>query len=293
MIRRLGLAVLVAGTALAGLATGTAASTPGCGDFHWIGAAGSGQRDAAGLVTNGGMGGVVYQSFQQLQSELAASGQTITAEAVQYPAAPVPLNGGIGGWMGFMDSVEDGTDATAKQFEAFTERCPTTKVVLAGYSQGAMVIHRNLHDLADDPHVAAALLIADGDRLPLDNTINLGSTAVVPSAGKGVAQEHSFLASAPTSKLPMEIGARTVSVCDVGDPVCDADADTDTDALSPAALAIHTSYAPALSGAHAWGAPLYQLVMSAAPTSTTVPDSTTAPDSTMEPDSTTALATHG
>jgi hypothetical protein len=91
----------------------------------------------------------------------------------------------------------------------------------------------------------------------------------------------------------MEIGARTVSVCDVGDPVCDADADTDTDALSPAALAIHTSYAPALSGAHAWGAPLYQLVMSAAPTSTTVPDSTTEPDSTMVPDSTTALATHG
>jgi cutinase len=287
MIRRLGLAVLVAGTALAGLATGTAAGAPGCGDFHWIGAAGSGQRDAAGLVTNGGMGGVVYQSFQQLQSELAASGQTITAEAVQYPAAPVPLNGGIGGWMGFMDSVKAGTDATAKQFEAFTERCPTTKVVLAGYSQGAMVIHRNLHDLADDPHVAAALLIADGDRLPLDNTINLGSTAVVPSAGKGVAQEHSFLASAPTSKLPLEIGARTVSVCDVGDPVCDADPDADTDALSPAALAIHTSYAPTLSGGHAWGAPLYQLVTSSSPTSTT------APDSTMVPDSTTALATHG
>ena len=145
------------------------------------------------------------------------------------------------------------------------DRCPTTKVVLAGYSQGAMVIHRNLEDLADDPHVAAALLIADGDRLPADTTINLGSTAVVPGAGKGVAQEHSFLASAPTSPLPPEIGARTVSVCDVGDPVCDYDAAVDTDATSPAAIAIHTSYAPAASGAHAWGAPLYSLVTSAAP----------------------------
>ncbi|MDT5334664.1 MAG: hypothetical protein QOD90_169 [Mycobacterium sp.] len=269
MFRRLGLAVLVAGTALAGLATGTAAAASGCGDFHWIGAAGSGQRDAAGLVTNGGMGGVVYQSYLQLRDDLAANGQTITAEAVQYPAAPVPLEGGLGGWMGFMDSVKSGTDATAKQFEAFTERCPDTKVVLAGYSQGAMVIHRNLHDLADDPHVAAALLVADGDRLPADNTINLGSTAVVPSAGKGVAQEHSFLASAPTSKLPLQIGARTVSVCDVGDPVCDANPDADTDALSPAALAIHTSYAPTASGAHAWVTPLYQLVASAVPTSTT------------------------
>ena len=131
-----------------------------------------------------------------------------------------------------------------------------------------MVIHRNLYDLADDPHVAAALLIADGDRLPDDTTINMGSAAAVPGKGLGMAQEHSFLASTNTSKLPAAIGARTVSVCDIGDPVCDYDADqTDT---SPAGIAIHTSYAPAASGSHAWGGPLYNLVASAgpAPTST-------------------------
>ena len=93
----------------------------------------------------------------------------------------------------------------------------------------------------------------------------MGTTAVAPDAGMGVAQEHSFLASAPTSPLPPEIGARTVSVCDLGDPVCDSNPDVEDDALSPAALAIHTSYAPAASGAHAWGAPLYNLVMSSTP----------------------------
>ncbi|MET0698675.1 MAG: cutinase family protein [Mycobacterium sp.] len=266
MIRRLGLSVLLAVMALTGLSTGTAAAAPvACGDYHWIGAAGSGQRDGAGLTANGGMGPVVYQSYQQLRSELAANGQTITAEAVQYPAAPVPLEGGIGGWMDFMDSVDDGTDAAADQFEAFTEQCPDTKVVLAGYSQGAMVIHRNLYDLADDPHVAAALLIADGDRLPADTTINLGTAALAPGIGKGVAQEHSFLADTDTSPLPPVIGARTVSVCDVGDPVCDYVPDTDSDELSPAGIAIHTAYAPATSGVHAWGAPLYGLVLNAAP----------------------------
>jgi hypothetical protein len=273
VIRRLGLSVLLAGMALTGLSTGTAAAAPvSCGDYHWIGAAGSGQRDGAGLAANGGMGAVVYQSYQQLRSDLAANGQTITAEAVQYPAAPVPLEGGIGGWMDFMDSVDDGTDAAAEQFEAFTAQCPDTKVVLAGYSQGAMVIHRNLYDLADDPHVAAALLIADGDRLPVDTTINLGSAALAPGLGKGVAQEHSFLADTDTSPLPPVIGARTVSVCDVGDPVCDYVPDTDSDALSPAGIAIHTAYAPAASGVHAWGAPLYGLVLNAAP----APTSTTA-----------------
>jgi cutinase len=96
----------------------------------------------------------------------------------------------------------------------------------------------------------------------------MGSTAIVPGSGKGVAQEHSFLASTDTSMLPPEIGARTVSVCDVGDPVCDYDPDSTE--VSAADIAIHTSYAPAVSGAHAWGAPLYDLVMSAsaAPTST-------------------------
>lgn len=264
MFRRLGLAVLIAGVGLTGLATGTAGAASSCADYHWIGAAGSGQRDAEGLTADGGMGGVVYQSYQQLRAGLLASGHTIDAEAVQYPAAPVPLKGGLGGWLDFLGSVDDGTDAVAKQYKAFTERCPDTKVVLAGYSQGAMVVHRNLYELADDPRLAAALLIADGDRLPVDTTIDLGSAAATKDRGKGVAQEHSWVASTNTSMLPAAIGARTVSVCDAGDPVCDYDSDAPK--VSDAAIAIHTSYAPAASGAHAWGAPLYNLVASAAPT---------------------------
>jgi hypothetical protein len=260
VIRRLCLLAAVTGLVVSGLAAGTAAAAPACPDFHWMGAAGSGQRDGAKLVANGGMGDVVYQSYQQLQSALAQKGQTITAEAIEYPAAPVPVEGGIGGWMGFMDSVELGTDATEEQFAAFTEQCPTTKVILAGYSQGAMVIHRNLYDLADNPQVAAALLVADGDRLPLDTTITMGSAAATAGVGHGVAQEHSFLADTNTSMLPPQIGARTISVCDVGDPVCDYDPDTST--LSAAELAVHTAYAPAASGPHAWGTPLYYLVSS-------------------------------
>ena len=273
MIRRMGMAVVAAGVAagfaLSGLAgsMGTASAAPECGDFHWMGAAGSGQRDAVGLMSNGGMGGVVYQSYQQLSSQLAASGYTMTAEAVQYPAAPVPVEGGLGGWMDFMDSVKVGTAAAQTQFAAFTERCPDTKVVLAGYSQGAMVIHRNLAALGDDPHVAAALLIADGDRLPGDTTLNMGSAAYAAPTAKtlGVAQEHSFLASAPTSPLPPALGARTISVCDVGDPVCDYDPDSGDADVTAAAIAIHTAYVPTSTGLHAWGGPLYQLALANAP----------------------------
>ncbi len=263
MIGRVGSVVLAAAIGLAGLATGTASAAPGCADYHWIGAAGSGQRDGAGLTANGGMGSVVYQSYQQLKAQLAADGRTIDAEAVQYPAAPVPLEGGISGWLGFLGSVGDGTDATAEQYQAYTDRCPDSKVVLAGYSQGAMVVHRNLYKLADDPHFAAALLIADGDRLPIDSTIKLGSTAVAAGRGEGVAQEHSFLASTNTAPLPPAIGTRTISVCDVGDPVCDYDPDAK---VTPAAIAIHTAYAPTFGGPHAWGSQLYSLVAAAGAT---------------------------
>ncbi len=259
--RRFGAAALAAVVAVGVWTCGTATAAPtdpSCADFHWIGAAGSGQRDGAKLAVNDGMGDVVYQTYQQVRTTVVASGRTITAEAVRYPAAPVPLEGGIGGWLDFLGSVDEGTDATAEQFEAFTERCPHTLVVLAGYSQGAMIVHRNLYDIADHPQLAAALLIADGDRLPSDTTIKMGSTAYAPGLGKGVAQEHSFLASTNTSPLPPAVGARTISVCDVGDPVCDYDPDSDK--VSPAGVAIHTAYAPAASGAHAWGAPLLSLL---------------------------------
>jgi len=282
VIRRLCLLATAIGLAFAGLAGGTAVAAPACPDFHWMGAAGSGQRDGAKLTQNGGMGDVVFQSYQQLQGALTQTGQTITAEAIEYPAAPVPVEGGIGGWMGFMDSVDVGTDATEEQFAAFTEQCPTTKVILAGYSQGAMVIHRNLYDLADNPQVAAALLIADGDRLPVDTTIAMGSAAGTAGVGHGVAQEHSFLADTNTSMLPPAIGAKTISVCDVGDPVCDYDPDTST--LSTAELAVHTAYAPAVSGKHAWGTPLYYLVSSQV---------TASPDTSADPTQMTAVHAGG
>src|ERR1700754_2446174 len=187
-------AVAVAGSGFVGLTSGVANAAPGCPDVHWFGAAGSGERDGYEATADGGMGEIVYQSYRALEQQLAQEGRTITAEAVDYPAKDVPADAGIGDWADYMGSVDQGTAALGGQYAAFTAQCPETKVVLAGYSQGAMVVHRNLHDLAADPHLAAALLIADGDRLPVDTTINMGSAALVSDVGKGVAQEHSILA---------------------------------------------------------------------------------------------------
>ena len=247
-------ATAVAGTALVGMTAGAAHADPGCPDVHWIGAAGSGER--VDPTADGGMGPVVYQSLRDLAQQLQQDGRSITAEAVDYPAAAVPADGDLLGWAGFMNSVDTGTAALGAQYASFAQQCPATKVVLAGYSQGAMVVHRNLQALAGSPNVAAALLIADGDRLPGDNVISMGSVTAAPDKGKGVAQDWPILAHAP-ARLPLAIGSRTVSVCELGDAVCDYDS---TAGATPDAVAIHTSYALNTSGGYAWTTPIYQLL---------------------------------
>lgn len=245
-------ALAIAGSALA---TGTAAAEPLCPDVHWIGAAGSGERGPE-ATQNGGMGPVMYRSYLNFQQRAAANGQTVTAEPVVYPATEVPLDGGILDWAGFIGSVDQGAGALANQYATFVQRCPGSKVVVAGYSQGAMVVHRNLAALDVSPNLSAALLIADGDRRPEDPTLNLGTASLQPGERLGVAQDWPILAHAP-APLPVTVGSRTISVCEYGDPVCDYDPDSDDDEVSARSIAIHTSYA---KGDYSWVAPLNQLV---------------------------------
>jgi hypothetical protein len=253
-------AVLMGGAAMIGLTAGVASAQPVCPDIHWIGAAGSGER-AGNVAADGGMGRVVYKSYRDFAAAVQQGGRTISAEAVQYPATPVPEDGGILDWAGFIGSVDAGSAALAQQYKAFVSRCPSSKVVLAGYSQGAMVVHRNLHAFDVSPNLSAALLVADGDRLPQDPTINIGSVVAMPGAGKGVAQDWPILAHAP-APLPPTMGARTISVCNIGDAVCDYDPEAE-DEMNPAAVAVHTSYARSASAMDSWTMPLYQLVAQA------------------------------
>jgi hypothetical protein len=239
---------------------------------HWFGAAGSGERTASDIATNGGMGEIVYQSYQALQQQLAAEGRTITAEAVDYPAKDVPPDAGVGDWLDYMGSVDAGTNALGAQYAAFTAQCPTSKVVLAGYSQGAMAVHRNLVNIGADPNLAAALLIADGDRHPNDTTVNIGSASPDPEKTGGAAQDWPILAHAP-ALLPANIGVRTISVCDAGDAVCDYDPDAEE--VSPTAVAIHTSYTTADADGQMWTWMVHQLL--GGPGSAPAPDAAQVP----------------
>ncbi len=264
--------VAVAGSALVGLTAGVANAAPSCPDVHWMGAAGSGERTDYEIGAYGGMGRVIYQSYRELEQQLQQEGRTITAEAVDYPAKDVPEDPGMLDWADYMGSVDVGTAALGGQYAAFTAQCPNTKVVLAGYSQGAMVVHRNLHAIGANPNLASALLIADGDRIPDDTTVNIGSASTDPEKTGGAAQDWPILAHAP-AKLPANIGVRTISVCDAGDAVCDYDPDADE--VSPTAAAIHTSYTTAESDGQMWTWMVHQLLGAPSTATPEVPVTTT------------------
>ena len=85
-------------------------------------------------------------------------------------------------------------------------------------------------------------------------------------------------------------------MCDLGDAVCDYDADAEE--VTPAAIAIHTSYAVGTSAGYAWTTPVYQL-LGPAPTAHQVPvpeldaraiNSTTTPAGSSSAASTTTMA---
>jgi hypothetical protein len=292
-------AAAVASAAFVGFSVGTATADAGCPDVHWIGAAGSGERTGADLTTYNGMGRVINESRSDLSSQLQGDGHTMTAEAIDYPAVPVPDdNGGVGAWLGFMGSVDAGAKALADQYATFVAQCPTSKVVLAGYSQGAMVVHRNLQALAGSPNLAAVLLIADGDRRPDDSTLNLGTASGIPERGKGVAQDWPILAHAPAPLAP-EIAARTISVCNLNDAVCDYDENADDSKAADARrVAVHTSYGVANTQNLDWTKPLYSLLGPAlAPTTHQAPglgvraiNSTTTPAGSSNAASTATMA---
>lgn len=191
------------------LAAAPAAAAPTCADYTFIGAAGSGEGGSAG-----GLGGMVNSAAQAFSGQVRSAGKTVAVRPIYYPAAPVPT--GLDKVGGFLASINTGAANTQGDVDIVLKACPATKVVLVGYSQGASAVHRALQRMGPRPQVVAAGLIADPDRIPNDSTRYLGSAP----RSQGMAQASAPVSGANPAPLPPSVGARTVSVCNSGDPVC-------------------------------------------------------------------------
>jgi hypothetical protein len=234
-----------------------AAAAPQCATVLFIGARGSGQP-AGGSSDDGGsgMGPQVYSAYQRLVAGLPSV--SVDGLAVDYPARPVELL--VIDPTTYFRSIQDGVTAVKATLRRQAKACPGQRLVLTGYSQGAMVMHRVLQDLLARGtsstrrvmrRVDGVILLADGDRLRRDGVTGLGSAA----PGRGISYSSSDLLGARGTRLPPRFTARVFSVCASADVVCDYRSLLQSDASGLDGATIHvqsyTGTPPVLAAADA------------------------------------------
>jgi cutinase len=130
-------------------------------------------------------------------------GKTVDAYAVNYPAS---LDFG---------RAADGIADAGNKIESIVASCPTTKIVLGGYSQGAAVAGYTTTDT-----VPAGFALPAGISGPMSPAIAAHVAAVVLFG----TPDSWFLNLADHDAPPITIGqlyaAKTLQLCATGDPVC-------------------------------------------------------------------------
>jgi len=197
-----------------------------CDPVLFLGARGSGETGPGS--TDGwdtkkdptGFGPEVGQVFSQLNSSIGAG--KIQAEPLSYAADPVPGFAGLRhlNVITYFNDLSAGVTQAMQDLQSDAKSCPDQKIVLAGFSQGAMVMHRILHqaDQSIFTRVVAAVLIGDGDQVPFDHEVMDGSALHIAF---GIGQVIKPLSSTSGAKFDSSLGARVIRVCNMSDVVCD------------------------------------------------------------------------
>jgi hypothetical protein len=212
----LGLVVGVEGTQPASAAIDKAT----CKDVLFYGARGSGQKAA----DNQGFGPQVANVRDRVVRGLGGR-RDVYAEPVDYdPNSVAVLGKPLIGIYQFVANLGFGVDLAYSELTLRKVTCPNERIVLAGYSQGAMVMHRvvqrlvNANETGILSRIDGVIMLADGDHNPNDNVTTYGSAS---AAARGVGFVFSAAARTDTTKLPASMRSRLHSSCTAQDVVCD------------------------------------------------------------------------
>jgi cutinase len=180
----LGASALLTATGLLGLPSTTpAASADDCPDAEVIFARGTNEPPGLGRV-----GDAFVDSLRQ------QTGLNILPYGVNYAASKLQLHGG------------DGANDTIDRVKKSVEKCPSTKIVLGGYSQGASVM-----DIVAGVPIGG---INWGNSLPPQYANNIAAVAtfgdVADRAGGTLPAQSAML------------GSKAIDLCNPQDPICHA-----------------------------------------------------------------------
>jgi pimeloyl-ACP methyl ester carboxylesterase len=176
-----------------------------CAPAYFIGARGSGEKKTDGH----GLGTLLDAQYQQLLASLHVDGKVLEERAVKYPAVSVFNLNLING--SFQNSVEDGVADLLHQIDDLAGCKKKPKIIVAGYSQGAVVVRWALQDLPSSQRsmIVGAIVYGDPGFDPNDDG-NLG-TYDGGHYGALVGQPGSW---------PSFIKKKLISACTYGDNVC-------------------------------------------------------------------------
>jgi cutinase len=204
----LGASALVSATGL--LLTPSAApfaSADNCPDAEVIFARGTNEPPGLGQVGDAFVGSLRQQT----------GGMNIDAYGVNYAASKLQLHGG------------DGANDTINRVKQTVQKCPSTKIVLGGYSQGASVID-----------IVAGVPIGG---------INWGSS-LPPEYANNIAAVVTFgdVADRAGGTLPTQstmLGSKAIDLCNPIDPICHAGPGNEWSGHSEGYVPVYTTQAAA------------------------------------------------
>jgi hypothetical protein len=156
---------------------------------------------------------------------------TVQVDSLIYPASDVSLlYGGPAGVGAYMASVDLGVNYLVQELKSDSVACPDQKFILAGYSQGAMVVHEALNQLSSEgselalpQKIAAVLLLADPLRRGYGTGTHLGSapTDLLAPSSSGIMM--TVITGYTHPDLPTALQSVILDYCNVGDAVCSTD----------------------------------------------------------------------
>ena len=223
--------------------TSPATDTQSCADIVVVTVRGSGegpQGEAPGygfaesddkLIAVDGAVGRSYDMYYGFKQQLALENdETVDVRALKYRALGVFY---VGLPSEYFTSIDDGVRQLVKYLKRARPACkPGQKVALAGYSQGALVIHLALRRLKRDGReelmyrnrLAAVMLLADPAKVPDGDETTW--EAPHQNAGTGVRKAEGIwrygwrYGNRDHGPLPSEITGRTTAYCRNHDIVC-------------------------------------------------------------------------
>jgi hypothetical protein len=237
-------------------------AAPSCPFIELLGARGSGQPSGG---TFHGLGPEVNKMLSVVAHVMKLYDYSSKTYALNYPAASVKvlapstaekLTWFMGGdiyWethnlKTFLDSIAKGVSAVVKEMKSIHKDCPRTLIAVAGYSQGAMVMHQALLNLTGSVTKCedGTLLLADGNRTVYTRATEYGTSAPKDSGIETWIRHVLHLGSSPD--IPKWAARSSANICNNYDLVCDAS--TDNLFHFSRGAKVHTSYAVLNSKTH-------------------------------------------